>query len=65
MYQSSEGEIPSAYCHSSLWRRRFSDIHFSQTLTPLSLHPLAFQLANVQPLLGILVSNVLSSSQRF
>lgn len=44
---------------------RFSDIHISQTLTPLSLHPLAFQLANVQPLLGILMSNVLSGSQRF
>lgn len=39
-----------------------SDI-YSMTLTPLGLHPLALQLANVQPLLGVLVPDVLSGSQ--
>lgn len=36
---------------------------YSKTLTPLSLHPLALQLADVQPLLGVLLPDVLSGSQ--
>lgn len=39
--------------------------HISLTLTPLSIHSLALQLADVQPLLGVLMSDVLSGSQRF
>lgn len=38
---------------------------YSKPLTPLSLHPLALQLADVQPLLRVLVPDVLSGSQWF